>query len=116
MRDECKWVIITGIIFIYACIMLSFVIITPTVHDDASAISRTSIGGLAGWIYNDEVQQINITDWQINPYIIYTEHGDVYQVENYSVFRQLVPGWHTVDVQVPVNPDKMPRIVGVRYP
>lgn len=67
-------------------------------------------------IYNDEVQQINVTDRQINPYLVYAEHGDVYQVENYSIFRQLIPGWHTVDVQVPVNPDKMPRIVGVRYP
>lgn len=67
-------------------------------------------------IYNEEVQQINITDRDTNPYIVYAEHGDVYTVENYSVFRQLVPGWHTVDVQVPVNPDKMPRIVGVRYP
>lgn len=85
---------------------------------------QTSLNDIIGAIdiYNDEIQQINITQRDVGmygpAYIYYTwtEHGDVYHVENYSIFRQLIPGWHTVDVQVPVNPDKMPRIVGVRYP
>ncbi|MFA7211081.1 MAG: hypothetical protein WC110_06485 [Bacteroidales bacterium] len=103
-----------GMAIVCIIVVLGIVVSSPVapIEDAVGAID----------IYNEEVQQVNITgrdivvDSPTGMYYAWTEHGDVYTVENYSVFRSLVPGWHTVNAQVPINRDKMPRIVGVVYP